>query len=164
MCGIIGIIGKAPVTPLLVDALKRLEYRGYDSAGVATLVNGHIERRRAEGKLVKLVERHAHARVFNEPGTPAYERDGAFTCESSLASSTAFIIGEIGDVSEREIAALQVIVAETVERDRQVPIASTLAENVARVLHGLRPRRFPKTVMDPGTNHLRNPEAFIPRR
>ena len=57
MCGIIGIIGKAPVTPLLVDALKRLEYRGYDSAGVATLVNGHIDRRRAEGKLVKLEER-----------------------------------------------------------------------------------------------------------
>ncbi len=59
MCGIIGIIGKAPVTPLLVDALKRLEYRGYDSAGVATLVNGHIERRRAEGKLVRLEERLA---------------------------------------------------------------------------------------------------------
>jgi glucosamine--fructose-6-phosphate aminotransferase (isomerizing) len=54
MCGIIGIIGKAPVTPLLVAALKRLEYRGYDSAGLATLVNGHIERRRAEGKLVNL--------------------------------------------------------------------------------------------------------------
>ena len=57
MCGIIGIIGNAPVTPLLVDALKRLEYRGYDSAGVATLVNGHIERRRAEGKLVNLEAR-----------------------------------------------------------------------------------------------------------
>jgi glucosamine--fructose-6-phosphate aminotransferase (isomerizing) len=57
MCGIIGIIGKAPVTPLLVDALKRLEYRGYDSSGVATLVNGHIERRRAEGKFVRLEER-----------------------------------------------------------------------------------------------------------
>ena len=53
MCGIIGIIGKAPVAPLLVEALKRLEYRGYDSAGVATLVNGHIARRRAEGKLKK---------------------------------------------------------------------------------------------------------------
>src|SRR6266567_1728228 len=51
MCGIIGIIGKAPITPLLVEALKRLEYRGYDSAGVATLVNGHIERRRAEGTI-----------------------------------------------------------------------------------------------------------------
>lgn len=59
MCGIIGIIGKAPVTPLLVDALKRLEYRGYDSAGVATLVNGHIDRRRAEGKLVNLETRLA---------------------------------------------------------------------------------------------------------
>jgi glucosamine 6-phosphate synthetase-like amidotransferase/phosphosugar isomerase protein len=44
MCGIIGIIGNAPVTPLLVEALKRLEYRGYDSAGVATLINGHIDR------------------------------------------------------------------------------------------------------------------------
>ncbi|MGE0095380.1 MAG: glutamine--fructose-6-phosphate transaminase (isomerizing) [Alphaproteobacteria bacterium] len=54
MCGIIGIIGKAEAAPLLVDGLKRLEYRGYDSAGVATLVNGHIERRRAEGKLKNL--------------------------------------------------------------------------------------------------------------
>ncbi len=54
MCGIIGIIGKAPVTPLLMDALKRLEYRGYDSAGIATLVNGDIKRRRASGKLVNL--------------------------------------------------------------------------------------------------------------
>ena len=54
MCGIIGILGQAPVAPLLLDALKRLEYRGYDSAGVATLVNGKIERRRAEGKLANL--------------------------------------------------------------------------------------------------------------
>ncbi len=51
MCGIIGILGKADVAPLLLDGLKRLEYRGYDSAGIATLVNGRIERRRAEGKL-----------------------------------------------------------------------------------------------------------------
>jgi glucosamine--fructose-6-phosphate aminotransferase (isomerizing) len=62
MCGIIGILGKAPVTPLLVEALKRLEYRGYDSAGVATLVNGHIDRRRAEGKLINL-----EARLAKEP-------------------------------------------------------------------------------------------------
>jgi len=54
MCGIIGIIGKNDVAPLLIDALKRLEYRGYDSAGVATLVNGTIDRRRAEGKIVNL--------------------------------------------------------------------------------------------------------------
>ena len=54
MCGIVGIIGTRPVAPLLVDALKRLEYRGYDSAGVATLENGELDRRRAEGKLVNL--------------------------------------------------------------------------------------------------------------
>ncbi len=54
MCGITGIVGKAAVAPLLLEGLKRLEYRGYDSAGVATLVDGGIERRRAEGKLVNL--------------------------------------------------------------------------------------------------------------
>jgi len=56
MCGIIGIIGKGEVTPYLVEGLKRLEYRGYDSAGVATLIDGAIERRRAEGKLQNLVD------------------------------------------------------------------------------------------------------------
>jgi glucosamine--fructose-6-phosphate aminotransferase (isomerizing) len=54
MCGIVGVVGLAPAAPLLLDGLRRLEYRGYDSAGIATLVNGHIERRRAEGKLVNL--------------------------------------------------------------------------------------------------------------
>ena len=54
MCGIIGIIGRGEAPALLMEGLKRLEYRGYDSAGVATLVNGRIERRRAEGKLENL--------------------------------------------------------------------------------------------------------------
>jgi glutamine---fructose-6-phosphate transaminase (isomerizing) len=54
MCGIVGVIGTRPVAPILLEALHRLEYRGYDSAGVATLVNNHIERRRAEGKLANL--------------------------------------------------------------------------------------------------------------
>ncbi|MEZ5996646.1 MAG: glutamine--fructose-6-phosphate transaminase (isomerizing) [Hyphomonadaceae bacterium] len=54
MCGIIGILGASPVAPRLVEALKRLEYRGYDSAGVATLEGGAIKRRRAAGKLANL--------------------------------------------------------------------------------------------------------------
>ena len=54
MCGIVGVIGSRPAAPILLDALRRLEYRGYDSAGIATLVNGHIDRRRAEGKLGNL--------------------------------------------------------------------------------------------------------------
>jgi glucosamine--fructose-6-phosphate aminotransferase (isomerizing) len=59
MCGIVGIIGVEPVAPRLVDALKRLEYRGYDSAGVATLEGGSIMRRRAEGKLGNLAQKLA---------------------------------------------------------------------------------------------------------
>jgi glutamine---fructose-6-phosphate transaminase (isomerizing) len=54
MCGIVGIVGNTPVAPLIVEALKRLEYRGYDSAGVATLEQGRLDRRRAEGKLRNL--------------------------------------------------------------------------------------------------------------
>jgi glucosamine--fructose-6-phosphate aminotransferase (isomerizing) len=54
MCGIVGVVGVSPAAELLLDGLRRLEYRGYDSAGIATLVNGHIERRRAEGKLRNL--------------------------------------------------------------------------------------------------------------
>ncbi|MGE0715299.1 MAG: glutamine--fructose-6-phosphate transaminase (isomerizing) [Alphaproteobacteria bacterium] len=54
MCGIIGILGDKAVAPLLLEGLKRLEYRGYDSAGIATLVDGHIDRRRAEGKIARL--------------------------------------------------------------------------------------------------------------
>lgn len=54
MCGIIGVLGKQDVVPSLVDGLKRLEYRGYDSAGIATLTADGIDRRRAEGKLVNL--------------------------------------------------------------------------------------------------------------
>ena len=54
MCGIVGVIGQGQAAPRLLDALRRLEYRGYDSAGIATLVNGHIDRRRASGKLVNL--------------------------------------------------------------------------------------------------------------
>src|SRR5262249_20825411 len=57
MCGIIGILGRGPVAEQLVDSLKRLEYRGYDSAGVATLEGKALDRRRAEGKLKNLEAR-----------------------------------------------------------------------------------------------------------
>jgi glutamine phosphoribosylpyrophosphate amidotransferase len=62
MCGIVGILGRGPVAEQLVDSLKRLEYRGYDSAGVATLEGDHLARRRAEGKL-----RNLEARLQAEP-------------------------------------------------------------------------------------------------
>lgn len=62
MCGIVGILGKSPVAANLVDALRRLEYRGYDSAGIATVEGGSLERRRAEGKL-----RNLEKRLLSEP-------------------------------------------------------------------------------------------------
>src|SRR5688500_16421275 len=62
MCGIVGILGRGPVADQLVDSLRRLEYRGYDSAGIATLEGAHLARRRAEGKLQNLV-----GRLLTEP-------------------------------------------------------------------------------------------------
>ncbi|WP_377298688.1 glutamine--fructose-6-phosphate transaminase (isomerizing) [Rhizobium sp. SGZ-381] len=68
MCGIVGIVGKAPVAERLVDALRRLEYRGYDSAGVATIHDGVMERRRAEGKLFNLEKKLSVERLPGEIG------------------------------------------------------------------------------------------------
>lgn len=68
MCGIIGIIGKKEVADLIVRGLRRLEYRGYDSAGVATVVNGSIDRRRAGGKLVNLEARLEEAPLRGDIG------------------------------------------------------------------------------------------------
>jgi len=62
MCGIVGILGKEAVAEQLLGALKRLEYRGYDSAGIATLENGRLTRRRAEGKL-----RNLESRLMQDP-------------------------------------------------------------------------------------------------
>jgi glutamine---fructose-6-phosphate transaminase (isomerizing) len=66
MCGIVGIVGTDSVAERLFEGLKRLEYRGYDSAGIATLHDGEIDRRRAEGKLVNLGKRLAESPL---PGT-----------------------------------------------------------------------------------------------
>jgi glucosamine--fructose-6-phosphate aminotransferase (isomerizing) len=60
MCGIVGVLGNHEVAPLLVEALKRLEYRGYDSAGIATINEGRLDRRRAVGKLVNLSDLLVH--------------------------------------------------------------------------------------------------------
>ena len=68
MCGIVGILGSKAVATDLVDALRRLEYRGYDSAGIATVENGHLERRRAEGKLRNLETRLLEAPLSGRTG------------------------------------------------------------------------------------------------
>jgi glucosamine--fructose-6-phosphate aminotransferase (isomerizing) len=68
MCGIVGVIGRREAAPLLLEGLRRLEYRGYDSAGIATLVDGRIERRRAAGKLDNLARELAAAPLGGRTG------------------------------------------------------------------------------------------------
>ena len=68
MCGIVGVLGSHEVAPILVEALKRLEYRGYDSAGIATVNAGVLDRRRAVGKLVNLSDRLVHEPLAGKSG------------------------------------------------------------------------------------------------
>ncbi|PYF12771.1 glutamine--fructose-6-phosphate transaminase [Rhodobacter viridis] len=68
MCGIIGVLGFHEVAPLLVESLKRLEYRGYDSAGIATVNEGRLDRRRAVGKLVNLSDLLVHEPLAGKAG------------------------------------------------------------------------------------------------
>ena len=68
MCGIIGVLGNHEAAPILVEALKRLEYRGYDSAGIATINNGTLDRRRAVGKLVNLGDLLVHEPLAGKSG------------------------------------------------------------------------------------------------
>ncbi|WP_116597256.1 glutamine--fructose-6-phosphate transaminase (isomerizing) [Primorskyibacter marinus] len=68
MCGIVGVLGKHEAAPLLVEALKRLEYRGYDSAGIATVNDGALDRRRAVGKLVNLSDLLVHEPLVGKAG------------------------------------------------------------------------------------------------
>ncbi|MDR9426919.1 MAG: glutamine--fructose-6-phosphate transaminase (isomerizing) [Salibaculum sp.] len=68
MCGIVGVLGKHEAAPILVDALQRLEYRGYDSAGIATVDRGTLDRRRAVGKLVNLQDLLVHDPLTGKSG------------------------------------------------------------------------------------------------
>ena len=68
MCGIVGVLGNHEAAPILVEALKRLEYRGYDSAGIATVNAGVLDRRRAVGKLVNLSDLLVHEPLAGKSG------------------------------------------------------------------------------------------------
>jgi hypothetical protein len=105
--------------------------------------------------LIDLVSHYGFANAFDK----SRELE---TREVWLAGSALFLVRRIGLVSDRDLARLQRLVGEFVERDRRLRVASTLAENTARVLHELRPRRFPATEMHPNTFKLLNPEPFLP--
>ena len=103
--------------------------------------------------LVDLVAHYGFASPFDH-------NRGLETREVWLAGSALFLVRRIGLVTDREIARLQKLVGEFVERDRRLRVASTLAENAARVLHELRPRRFPPTVDGPAHLQAAQPRAL----
>ena len=85
MCGIVGVLGTHEVAPILVEALKRLEYRGYDSAGIATVNDGVLDRRRAVGKLVNLSDLLVHEPLAGKSGIghTRWATHGAPTAENA---------------------------------------------------------------------------------
>jgi hypothetical protein len=116
---------------------------------------------RAVSRLIELIDDHALAPAFNPPGSEAFAKYGAFTLQSSLATSAVFALAKCAYVSDEQVCHLQGILARRVDADRELSKTSTLGENLARVLHQLRPKRFPKSQLDEHTNHLRNPGAFL---
>ncbi|MBL9201258.1 MAG: DUF4303 domain-containing protein [Opitutaceae bacterium] len=113
--------------------------------------------------LLDLVERYGFGPIFNEEGSAACRRFGAFTAENSLCTSAIFALCAWEKISPRFIRRMQDILRKRVEADRELAITTTLAENIARMLHQLAPESFPRSELDPKTNHLRNPEPFLPK-
>ena len=85
MCGIVGVLGNHEAAPLLVDSLKRMEYRGYDSAGIATVNGGVLNTRRAVGKLVHLSDLLVHHPLAGKTGIghTRWATHGAATVENA---------------------------------------------------------------------------------
>ncbi|MCA0904184.1 glutamine--fructose-6-phosphate transaminase (isomerizing) [Qipengyuania aquimaris] len=153
MCGIIGIVGKEPVAERLVDGLKRMEYRGYDSAGVCTIHDGALIRRRAEGKLSNLVSVLAENPAAGEVGIAhtRWATHGAPTAKNAHPHATDHVALVHNGIIEnfKELKAELIADGRTLESDtdsevvahlvsRRVETGETPSEAVANVLPRLR--------------------------
>ncbi|SFP34258.1 glutamine--fructose-6-phosphate transaminase (isomerizing) [Qipengyuania nanhaisediminis] len=153
MCGIIGIVGKEPVAERLVDGLKRMEYRGYDSAGICTIHDGALIRRRAEGKLSNLVNVLADDPAAGEVGIAhtRWATHGAPTAKNAHPHATDHVALVHNGIIEnfKELKAELIADGRTLESDtdsevvahlvsRRVENGETPSEAVASVLPRLR--------------------------
>ena len=141
MCGIVGVLGARPAAPLILDALQRLEYRGYDSAGIATLSNGHIERRRAPGKLHNLASVLAASPMPGSTGVghTRWATHGAPTETNAHPHGTARVSVVHNGIIENHAA-----LRDELEAAGQVFETETDTETVAQLLdlhlrHGMAP-------------------------
>ena len=128
MCGIVGVLGQHEAAPLMVEALKRLEYRGYDSAGIATLNGGQLARRRALGKLVNLSDLLVHEPLAGKAGIghTRWATHGA----PSVVNAHPHMAGQVAVVHNGIIENFRELRAELAERGRQF-ITETDTETVA---------------------------------
>ncbi|MGA0925087.1 MAG: glutamine--fructose-6-phosphate aminotransferase, partial [Lutimaribacter sp.] len=117
MCGIVGVLGQHEAAPLMVEALKRLEYRGYDSAGIATLNDGQLARRRALGKLVNLSDLLVHEPLAGKAGIghTRWATHGA----PSVVNAHPHMAGQVAVVHNGIIENFRQLRAELAERGRQ---------------------------------------------
>ena len=117
MCGIVGVLGQHEAAPLMVEALKRLEYRGYDSAGIATLNGGQLARRRALGKLVNLSDLLVHEPLAGKAGIghTRWATHGA----PSVVNAHPHMAGQVAVVHNGIIENFRELRAELAERGRQ---------------------------------------------
>jgi len=149
MCGIVGILGQTPVAPLLVDALKRLEYRGYDSAGVATLEDGHLTRCRAEGKLKNLEARLAQSPLSGHSGIghTRWATHGAPTERNAHPHATARLALVHNGIIEnfRELKDELIAGGAKFETDTDTEVVAHLIER--ELEHGLEPRAAVRAVL-----------------
>lgn len=116
----------------------------------------------AVARLLDLIEKHGFEPTFNEKGSPEFRKHGAFTPSSKLSTGATFLIADCKGVDHSHLQRMQGILSRRVSLDKALPITSTLAENLARVLHALKPRTFPSSKLNPKSNHLDNPESFLP--
>ncbi len=150
MCGIIGILGIDHVTDRLVEGLRRLEYRGYDSAGVATIADGQIVRRRAQGKLDNLVKVLADDPVDGHTGIAhtRWATHGAPTTDNAHPHAT----GEVALVHNGIIENFKELREELIDRDRKLE-SQTDTEVVAHLVsefieEGVEPRDAVRRTLD----------------
>ena len=148
MCGIVGIIGSEQVSERLLDGLRRLEYRGYDSAGIATVHDGEIDRRRASGKLINLARELAADPL---PGTigiahTRWATHGGPTTNNAHPHATGEVALVHNGIIENFKALRQELIARgrvfTSETDTEV-VAHLISEK-GRGRHGSRPTRSGK--------------------
>ena len=117
MCGIIGVLGDHEAAPIMVEALKRLEYRGYDSAGIATLDDGALDRRRAVGKLVNLSDLLVHEPLAGRAGIghTRWATHGAPTVANAHPHATAKVAVVHNGIIENFREIRQELAAEGIE-------------------------------------------------